>query len=195
MSRPGLHTLGLIALFIAATIALTGCGARTSAITEQGVRRSPVWPVASPKDEGLDMRVLAEADRRARTEFRGVASLLVARHGRLVFERYYRGVRGGDRLPVFSITKSVLSALIGIALADRSLGSVDERLVHFLPEAFGPATDARARSITLRHLLTMTAGFLRSPAIIPDDPVRDLPRTRERISATTAGRVICSRRC
>jgi CubicO group peptidase (beta-lactamase class C family) len=100
-----------------------------------------------------------------------VASLLVARHGRLVFERYYRGERAADRLPVFSITKSFISALIGIALADGSLRSIDESLVRFLPEGFGPATDARARSITLRQLLTMTAGFFRTPPVRPDDPV------------------------
>jgi len=153
---------------------LAGCGGSSSERSPAGLPASPDWRAASAKEEGLDPGVLAEADRRARTEFQGVASLLVARHGRLVFERYYRGVGAGDRLPVYSITKSVISALVGIAVADGSLQSIDQRLLHFLPEGFGSATDVRARRITLHHLLTMTAGYFRSPAIRADDPVRDL---------------------
>jgi CubicO group peptidase (beta-lactamase class C family) len=44
---------------------------------------------------------------------RGITSVLVARHGKIVEERYYNGVHASDRLPVFSITKSVTSALVG----------------------------------------------------------------------------------
>jgi CubicO group peptidase (beta-lactamase class C family) len=102
--------------------------------------------------------VLARLDRRLRSSG-GVTSFLVARKGRLVFERYYRGVQAADRLPVFSITKTVVSALVGIALDERRLRSIDQRIGDLFPEAFGPSTDARARAITLRHLLTMTGGF------------------------------------
>jgi CubicO group peptidase (beta-lactamase class C family) len=88
-----------------------------------------------------------------------------------VFERYYRGVRAADHLAVFSITKTVISALVGIALADRKLRSVDDRLVDLLPQAFGPATDPQARLITLRHLLTMTGGFVAFARYRSEDPV------------------------
>ena len=76
---------------------------------------------------------------------RGITSLLVERHGRLVEEHYFGGTRASDRLPVFSITKSVTSALVGIAVADGEL-KLDEHLPW-------------RRQITLRELLSMTAGY------------------------------------
>ena len=78
-------------------------------------------------------------------DLRGITSVLVARHGKLVEERYYGGTHASDRLPVFSITKSVTSALIGIAVADGKL-KLDERLPW-------------RGQVTLRQLLSMTAGY------------------------------------
>jgi CubicO group peptidase (beta-lactamase class C family) len=108
------------------------------------------WRRALPEREGLVPNVVAEVDRAVRGDFKGVTSVLVARHGRLVVERYY-GVRAADRLPVFSITKSIVSTLVGIALADGQLRSPDQRLSEFFRGA-----DPRIR---LRHLLSMTAGY------------------------------------
>jgi CubicO group peptidase (beta-lactamase class C family) len=70
---------------------------------------------------------------------------------RLVREDYYGGLKASDRVPVFSVTKSVTSALVGIALAERRLRSVDQRLADFFPGA--------DRRIRLRHLLSMTSGY------------------------------------
>ena len=78
-------------------------------------------------------------------DLRGITSVLVARHGKLLEERYYGGTHASDRLPVFSITKSVTSALIGIAVTDGKL-KLDERLPW-------------RRQVTLRQLLSMTAGY------------------------------------
>ncbi len=76
---------------------------------------------------------------------RGITSVLEARHGKIVEEHYYEGTRASDRLPVFSITKSVTSALVGIAIADGKL-SLGERLPW-------------RRQVTVRQLLSMTAGY------------------------------------
>jgi CubicO group peptidase (beta-lactamase class C family) len=87
----------------------------------------------------------------ARPDASGVTSVLVLKHGRIVRESYYNGLKRTDRIPVFSVTKSVTSALVGIALADGRLRSVDEKLTDFFPGA-----DPRIR---LRQLLSMTAGY------------------------------------
>ena len=81
----------------------------------------------------------------------GITSVLVLKHGRIVRESYYNGLKRTDRVPVFSVTKSVTSALVGIALADGRIRSVDEKLTDFFPGA-----DPRIR---LRNLLSMTAGY------------------------------------
>jgi CubicO group peptidase (beta-lactamase class C family) len=81
----------------------------------------------------------------------GITSILVAKHGRIVRESYYHGLQATDRVPVFSITKSVVSALVGIALADGRLKSIDAPVADLVSGA-----DPRIR---LRHLLSMTAGY------------------------------------
>jgi CubicO group peptidase (beta-lactamase class C family) len=82
---------------------------------------------------------------RSHDDLRGITSVLVARHGKIVEERYYGGTHSTDRVPVFSITKSVTSALVGIAIADGELQLGDR-----LPWR---------RQITVRRLLSMTAGY------------------------------------
>ncbi|MFN8595101.1 MAG: serine hydrolase domain-containing protein [Anaerolineae bacterium] len=90
-------------------------------------------------------------------------SLLIIRHGELVYEKYFRSIQKPDRTAnVCSVTKSVLSALIGIAM-DQGLGVFSDSLDHvieYFPEYFYPETDPRmVIAVTLRHLLTMSAGF------------------------------------
>src|SRR6266480_8075908 len=76
----------------------------------------------------------------------GITSVLVMKHGRIVRESYYGGVEPTDRLPIFSITKSVTSALVGVAIARGDVTGLDERLPW-------------REQITLRQLLSMTAGY------------------------------------
>jgi CubicO group peptidase (beta-lactamase class C family) len=139
---------------LAVAVALaTGCGTSAPRKAEP-VPRSPAWQRATPQQEGIDIHALDQAD------LTGVTSLLVARHGRLVVERYY-GIQAADRIPVFSITKTVVSALVGIALEEGRLRSVDERLAEIVRGA-----DPR---ITLRHLLSMSAGYGRALNYGPTD--------------------------
>jgi len=86
-----------------------------------------------------------------------VRGLVVARGGCLVYEHYRFG--GPEvRWPVYSVTKSVLSVLVGIAI-DKGHLRLDQRLPELLPEIAGKVVDPRASEITLRDLLTMTSGF------------------------------------
>ena len=93
------------------------------------------------------------------------------KHDSLVFERYFSGssdelwsgdviaarVMGPDSLhDVRSISKSVTSALLGIALADGFESAVDRRIAEYLPEL---ELGLAHQEITLHHVLTMTAGF------------------------------------
>lgn len=96
------------------------------------------------------------------------------RHGHVVFEHYYDGSNGTEERDVFSVTKSVVSALVGIALRDGKLRSLDQRLVDFFPQELESNADPRVRAITLRDLLTMTAGYRPAHIVSTDDWVRTL---------------------
>jgi CubicO group peptidase (beta-lactamase class C family) len=74
-------------------------------------------------------------------------------------EWYFNDGTKNDAFHIHSASKSFTSALIGIAFREGLLESVDQKLVDFFPEYFTPHMDQQKRNITIRHLLTMTAGF------------------------------------
>lgn len=117
------------------------------------------WKTSTPAAEGIDPHGLAEAEQVILETKPEVRSLLVIRHGRLVYEKYFRGASAAQVFNVKSVTKSFTSALTGIALRERLLQGVEQKVSDLLPEYFTAQTEARKKQITLRHLLTMTAGF------------------------------------
>jgi CubicO group peptidase (beta-lactamase class C family) len=86
--------------------------------------------------------------------------LLIVRHGFLVFERYFRGYDGSRPHPVYSVTKSVTSLLVGIASDRGELGPLHQSLLSFFPEYESiESLDSNKRAIRLEDILTMRAGF------------------------------------
>jgi CubicO group peptidase (beta-lactamase class C family) len=120
---------------------------------------APGWRTAAPTAVGMDPTLLARAAKRVAADSPSVDALLVARHGRIVLERYFHGYGRDYPFDVYSITKSFTSALVGIAVGERRIRSVDQRLVDFLPPDETRDLSAAAQRVTLRRLLTMTAGF------------------------------------
>jgi CubicO group peptidase (beta-lactamase class C family) len=119
------------------------------------------WSTASADSVDLDPAPLeAAANAIGSGTFRNVDSMLVVRHGRLVHEAYFNGFDREQPHDLRSATKSITSALVGIAIDQGLLAGVDEPV---LPRLGGDAglrnPDPRKRSITLEHLLTMTPGL------------------------------------
>jgi len=102
----------------------------------------------------------AELQRLARVNRPRMRGIAISRGDDLLFEEYFAGFDGSSYHRVNSITKSVLSALTGIALARGALALDDPITKFFGPEA-KMLRDARAHAITVHHLLTMTSGFER----------------------------------
>lgn len=86
-------------------------------------------------------------------------SLLVSHHGELVFEHYYNGRDRYQPANMKSASKSVISALVGIAMDQGLLESVDQSIVDFFPEYGETLEDPAKRQITIKDLLTMQAGL------------------------------------
>ncbi len=85
---------------------------------------------------------------------------VVIRHrGEIVSEWYFHGNGPQDAHHVASVTKSVVSALVGIAIDAGYIQSLDQRVLDFFPEYHAEPTDFLKRSVTIRQLLTMTAPF------------------------------------
>lgn len=84
-----------------------------------------------------------------------VAGFLVLQDGKIRLERYALGHSQTDRWSSLSVAKSVTSTLVGAAIKDGYIKSVDDYVTEFLPDLKGSAYD----SVTIRHLLTMTSGI------------------------------------
>jgi CubicO group peptidase (beta-lactamase class C family) len=88
-------------------------------------------------------------------------ALVIARGNCIAFEYYRKDISAETQSPVHSVTKSVLSILIGIAI-DEGYLRLDQKLSDILPDAFDENTDSLARDITVRDVLTKTEGFAES---------------------------------
>ena len=105
---------------------------------------------------------LTEAERREYGSFDDLletqeTSAFVAVHDDvIVYERYFQGVTATTELPGFSMTKTYAAALIGRAVSDGILPSLQAPVVSYIPEL---ASKSRYRDVTLEHLLRMTSGI------------------------------------
>ena len=116
------------------------------------------WKTSTPAEQGLNPDILSKALDEAR-EKSYYYSLLIVRNGYLVAEEYYLDEDKNTRAFTFSVTKSYISALVGIAIQKGYIDSVDQKLLDFFPEYVNEDTDPRKFNITIRHLITMRAGF------------------------------------
>jgi CubicO group peptidase (beta-lactamase class C family) len=85
-------------------------------------------------------------------------SLVVSHRGAIVLERYFNGARAAQPANIKSASKSVISALVGIAVSRGLIKSVDQKIVDYFPE-LAKDPEAGKREITIEDLLTMRSGL------------------------------------
>ncbi len=81
-------------------------------------------------------------------------AFIVMKNDTIVYEKYFNGYEAYRPSQVFSITKAVMSALVGIAIKEGSIEGVNQPISDFMPEFYD-----EDNPITFKHLLQMTAGF------------------------------------
>jgi CubicO group peptidase (beta-lactamase class C family) len=116
------------------------------------------WPVSTPEAQGLDANVLADAMDTIKARRIPVHSLLIERHGTIVLDAYFHPFADNQLHDVASITKSVISTLVGISVGKRQLDDLNAPAVELLPKPL-PGEDAGKARITLAHLLSMQSGL------------------------------------
>jgi CubicO group peptidase (beta-lactamase class C family) len=90
-------------------------------------------------------------------ESSGTTAFLVIHEDKLVYERYFNGYDESSLNTSFSMAKSYASALVGIAIDEGYIKSVNEPITNYIPELL--KKDKRFESITIRNLLTMSSGI------------------------------------
>ena len=116
-------------------------------------------PTASADENGISSEKLRSMETAIRAkEFKKIGSVLVARHGKLVYEAYFDGDAGTLR-DTRSATKSITSVLVGMAIDEKKLSGIDARVLVLLPEHARKMQnpDPRKEKITIEDLLTMSS--------------------------------------
>ena len=85
----------------------------------------------------------------------GTTAFLVIRDDTLLYEGYFNAYDRTSTQTSFSVAKSFVSALVGIAIREGHIGSVDDPVTEYIPELEGQGMD----KVTIRHLLTMSSGL------------------------------------
>ncbi|MGX5436772.1 serine hydrolase domain-containing protein [Bacillus thuringiensis] len=109
-------------------------------------------------------------------EYENMNGMLVVQKGNVIFEKYYNGYGPDDAFHIASVTKTIISALIGICIDKGYIKSVDQRVIEFFPEY-----NVNSSEVTVSHLLTMTAPH---PFVDWQEPLEELCTQQDWIQYT-----------
>jgi CubicO group peptidase (beta-lactamase class C family) len=117
------------------------------------------WRTASPESQGVDSNFLEKMMETIWEKQIGINSVLIIRNGYIVLEANGYAYGSDDTRNIYSCTKSVSSALIGIAIDKGFIKDVRQPVLEFFTDRTAKNLDADKKAMTLEHLLTMTAGL------------------------------------
>jgi len=126
-------------------------------------------PRTTPEEAGVDPAGIADLVR-ALDAGGGTHSLMIVRQGRVIAEHWWHPHAADQPHQMYSVSKTVTAMAVGLAVHEGLL-ALDDRVVDLLPDDVPADPSANLRAMTLRHLLTMSAGFEIDTmnAIVDDD--------------------------
>ena len=82
----------------------------------------------------MEQKKMAELNQLIESRYRNIAGMNIMKNGKLVYEKYFNGCTSQSTLHVYSVTKSIVSILIGIAMDQGYIKDVHQRVLGFFPE-------------------------------------------------------------
>lgn len=98
-------------------------------------------------------------EQKIKEEHKNIAGIVVSKEGEICYENYFHTCSSMSRIHVYSVTKSIISILIGIAIDQGYIKSVDQKVLDFFPDYVVKRREKTIQDITLKHILTMTAPY------------------------------------
>jgi len=118
------------------------------------------WETASLTEAGVNSEIIsALMGNILKGNLPNIHSVLLIKNGKLVLEEYFYRYSRETKHLIASDTKSVTSILVGIAIDKQMISDVNKRVYEFFPEYKGTRWIDQKYDITLKHILTMTAGL------------------------------------
>ena len=128
--------------------------------TEIPVRLDDGWEIASMESVGINAKRVYQLTKQIdEGKLKGQRSLAIIKDGKLVYEAYFDGYDRESLHRIYSVSKSVTSILIGIAINKGFIEGVNEPLVKLLPHYTNILKNPNKNEITLKNVLTMSPGF------------------------------------
>ena len=116
------------------------------------------WETGTLEETGIDTAGMNTFMRKVIEKHPYMESILIVRNGKLVFEEYLNGWDPVRIHRLQSVTKGFTSTLVGIAIEQGIIGSLDDPIRDYLPD-YSELFGGRKDSVSIRHLLSMSAGF------------------------------------
>lgn len=149
-------------IFLTLTLLVARC-APAQPVSDQ-IREPDYWPTegwksSTPEAQGMDSELLAEMLEEINTKETRIYSVLIIRNGYMVTEAYFHPYTRDIKMHIQSVTKSVIGALVGIAVQKQMIPDVDQPLMSFFSNRRVAHLSEEKSSIQLRHLLSMSSGL------------------------------------
>lgn len=122
------------------------------------VKMNDGWSVSSLLAQEMDSTVIHNIFLDAEN-LDNLHSLLIVKNGYLIAEKYFNGLTVNDAAQTASVTKSIVSALAGIAIRENFISGSDQKLKYFFPEIDWGSTDPKKSEITVEQILQMRSGY------------------------------------
>ena len=131
------------------------------------------WEVASPSRFNIDSVKFEKVLNRTGEIF-SIRSLIVIKDGKLIGEKYFSGAKPDFAMNIKSATKSITSTLVGIALHEGFIDSINQKVIDFFPEYKNRIKDPRKLRMTIKDVLTMRSGYAANILINHDFTVENI---------------------
>lgn len=107
----------------------------------------------------MNQEKVAALEKKINHDYGNIAGIVILKDGTTYYEHYFNECTPDSRIHVYSVTKSIVSLLIGIAMDKGYIKSIDQKVLDFFPDYTVRRRERTIQQVTLRHLLTMTAPY------------------------------------
>lgn len=107
----------------------------------------------------MNQKRIKELEKTINNDYKNITGIVIMKNGEGVYENYFNGYTADNALHVFSVTKSVISLLMGIAVDKGHINSIDQKVLEFFPDYRVVEGEKTIQRVAIRDMLTMTAPY------------------------------------
>lgn len=107
----------------------------------------------------MNKEKITELENKIKNDFNNITGIVVLKDGKTLYEKYFNECTAESRIHIYSVTKSIISILIGIAIDKGYIKNIKQNVLDFFPEYTIKKGEKTIQNITLENMLTMTAPY------------------------------------